>query len=105
MEKDKKNEESKPEEIEDPFLMDRWIPSKSTNPLQYELYKLQSWMHLCTERYMKKKQCLQDQFMKEREEILKKYEEKIKEFDAPSSPPQKKSKANSSGDESSSRGV
>ncbi|PKU61400.1 hypothetical protein MA16_Dca023665 [Dendrobium catenatum] len=103
MEKDKKIEESKPDEIEDP--MDRWIPTKSTNPLEYELYKLQSWMHLCTKRYMKKKQRLQDQFLQEREEILKKYEAKIQELEAPSSPPRKKAKGNSSGDEFSRRGV
>ncbi|KAI0516317.1 hypothetical protein KFK09_008989 [Dendrobium nobile] len=90
MKKDKKTEESKQEENED--SMDRWIPSNSTHPLEYELYKLQSWMHIRTERYMKKKQRLQDHFLKERYEILQKYEDKIKELDATPLPPQKKPK-------------
>ncbi|PKU62862.1 hypothetical protein MA16_Dca028877 [Dendrobium catenatum] len=85
--------------------MDRWIPSKSTHPLEYELYKLQSWMHIRTERYFKKKQCLQDKFLRERDEIMQRYEEKIQELDAPPSPPRQKPRTDSSGAESSRRGV
>ncbi|KAI0516279.1 hypothetical protein KFK09_008951 [Dendrobium nobile] len=70
-----------------------------------KILMIKSWMHLCTERYMKKKKRLQDQFLQKREEILKKYEAKIHELDAQSSTPRKKTKANSSGDESSRRGV
>ncbi|PKU60440.1 hypothetical protein MA16_Dca025598 [Dendrobium catenatum] len=85
--------------------MDRWIPSKSTHPLEYELYKLQSWMHIRIERYFKKKQRLKDQFLKERDEIMQKYEDLINELDAPSSPPRKTTTTNSSGAEFTRKGV
>ncbi|PKU63486.1 hypothetical protein MA16_Dca019295 [Dendrobium catenatum] len=100
-------DENKPDNPEVPLPMHRWIPTEgdSTDPLQDRLYKLQYHMFLCDQKFEKWKTYLQRQFEKEQEEILKKYEKKIKELDAPSSPPQKKTKADSSGDESSRRGV
>ncbi|PKU69954.1 hypothetical protein MA16_Dca026518 [Dendrobium catenatum] len=90
-----------------PLPLDRWVPTEgdSTNPLQDRLYKLQYHVFLCDQKFEKCKRYLQRQFENEQEEILKKFEDKIKELDAPSSPPQKKQKANSSGDEFSRRGV
>ncbi|PKU60154.1 hypothetical protein MA16_Dca029105 [Dendrobium catenatum] len=84
--------------------MDRWIPTKLTHPLEYELYKLQSWMHIHTERYFKKKQRLQDKFLKEQDEIMQKYEDLINELNAPSSSLRKTTRTDSSGAESSRRG-
>ncbi|PKU59252.1 hypothetical protein MA16_Dca021674 [Dendrobium catenatum] len=81
--------------------MDRLIPSEgnSIDSIQNDLYKLQMKMHICTEQYMRKKRCLHDQFMQEREEILKTYAAKIQELDAPSFH-QEKPKTSLSGDES-----
>ncbi|KAH0462933.1 hypothetical protein IEQ34_007515 [Dendrobium chrysotoxum] len=81
--------------------MNRWVPTEgdSTDPLQMELYKLQSKIHKCTEQYMKNKKLLQEQFKQEQDEILKKYATKIQELDALLPSPRIKSKDNSSGDE------
>ncbi|PKU73700.1 hypothetical protein MA16_Dca013280 [Dendrobium catenatum] len=94
-------EENNPDNLDVPLPMDRWIPTEgdSTDPLQDRLYKHQYHMFLCDQKFEKWKKYLQRQFEKEREEILKKYEAKIQELDAPSSPPQKKAKGNSSRDE------
>jgi len=92
-------EESNPKDLEVPLSMDRWVPTEgdSTDPLQNELYKLQVKMHLCTERYMKKKQLLREQFKRERDEVFKRYADKIQELEAPTLSPREKSKASSSG--------
>ncbi|PKU67570.1 hypothetical protein MA16_Dca018873 [Dendrobium catenatum] len=100
-------EEINPDNLDVPLPLDRWIPTEgdSTDPFQDRLYKLQYHMFLCDQKFEKWKMYLQRQFEKEQEEILKEFGEKIKELDAPSSPPQKKIKANSLEDEFSRRGV
>ncbi|PKU71339.1 hypothetical protein MA16_Dca017740 [Dendrobium catenatum] len=100
-------EEINPDNPDVPLPLDRWIPTEgdSSDILQDRLYKLQYHMFLCDQKFEKWKAYLQRQFEKEQEDILKKFREKIKELDAPSSPPSKKTKANSSGDEFSRRGV
>ncbi|PKU85713.1 hypothetical protein MA16_Dca003454 [Dendrobium catenatum] len=82
-----------------PLSLDRWIPTEgdSTDPLQDRLYKLQYRMFLCDQKFEKWKTYLQRQFEKEQEDILKKLKNWMHRLR--SSPPQKKSKANSLGDE------
>ncbi|KAI0522473.1 hypothetical protein KFK09_004852 [Dendrobium nobile] len=103
-----------------PLPLDRWIPTEgdSTDPLQDRLYKLQYNMFLCDQKFEKYKRYLQQQFEKEQEEILKRFGENLEDLDdlyappqgnqqqiihqepdAQVSPPRKKTKANSSGDE------
>ncbi|PKU75080.1 hypothetical protein MA16_Dca019449 [Dendrobium catenatum] len=100
-------EEINPDNPDVPLPLDRWIPAEgdSTDPLQDRLYKLQYHMFLCDQKFEKWKTFLQRHFEKEQEDILKKFGEKIKELDAPPSPPLNKAKANSSVDEFSKRGV
>ncbi|KAH0469999.1 hypothetical protein IEQ34_001557 [Dendrobium chrysotoxum] len=94
--------ENQPCDFEVQSPTSRWVPTQgeSTNPIQKELYKIQERMILSREKFEKKKNQLQVQFIQEREMILKKYEDKIQELDFESSTHQKKeSTATSSGDE------
>ncbi|PKU76314.1 palmitoyl-CoA hydrolase [Dendrobium catenatum] len=80
--------------LSDDQALHRWIPTEgdSTDPLQDCLYKLQYHLFLCDQKFEKWKRYLKRQFEKEQEEILKKFEDKIKELDAQYSPPQENQK-------------